>query len=342
MPRKQRTIIDEVLDDKDKANSSNDDIVDITPVLYKVYKINGVSRSFCCQSVESLDELAIQNQYPNGGKFEIHVFNSAGETIDKQAIDIEPKPQNMMTAIPNGNGHVSGQSDIQVRMLLDELQFSRQMILQMLANKGGGSEQTSVTELITGMQGLHALTSQKDPVELLVKGMELGKSNSGSFDWKESLINTVREVAVPALSAIGSMRASPAQTFQANGPMPQVQLPPADVIKSGLIWLKSKILKGLDPGLAVDMLIMNADDPKYQPILTLAIRGSIENFVELDSEIENEPFKTWFTNAIQLLKDWYAEQNNDGGNMERGNGNGPDVAIDAKSGTRKLKVAKAV
>lgn len=341
MPRKKRTTIDEILPD-DTPNANGDpDISDIVVVLTKVYKLNGPTRSYCFQSVEPVDELVIQSQYANGGKFEVLELNNVGETVNKTIIDIEPKP---ILASPLGNGQGPGQSDFQVRMLLDELQFSRQMILTMLQNKGNGHEATPVAELISGMQGLHALSSQKDPVELLVKGMELAnKVNGGTPDWKSQLLETVKEVAGPALTAFSSMRASTANLGQppmvANGP---AQLPPADVIKSGLQWLKSKILKGLDPGLAVDMLLMNADDEKYQPILTTAIRGSIDDFIAIDPELGNEPFRAWFTNAIQLLKDWYAEQNNDGADLERGNGNSPDTSNDAENRTRKPKIAKVV
>jgi hypothetical protein len=268
-------------------------------------------------------------------------LNNLNEPINKTIIDIEPKPV-LIGATPNGNGQMQGQGDVQVRMLLDELQFSRQMILTMLQNKGNGHESTPVAELIAGMQGLHALSSQKDPVELILKGMELGNKNGSSPDWKSELLNTVKEVAVPALNAISKMRPNPVSSGQVNVPSSVAELPPADQMKQALTWLKSKILKGFDPGLAVDWITQNADEPQYMPILTMAVRGSIDNFIELDAELGNEPFRSWFVKAIQMLKDWYAEQSNDSTDMDGGTGNHSDASNDAGSRARKPKIVKAV
>lgn len=341
MPRKKRTIIDENIPDDSPSTGNDADLSDIIIVLSKVYKLNGPTRSFCFQTTESVDEMMIQAQYPNGGKYEVLSLNAMNETVNREIMDIEPKP---MGAIPLGNGPSLSGSDIQVRMLLDELQFSRAMVLKMLENRSNGHETTPVAELIAGMQGLHALSSQKDPIELIMKGMDLANKTTGaSSDWKSELIHTVKEAAIPVVTAISNMR-QPVMVnpHSGNGASSNPSLPPAETIRMGVTWLKSKILKGLDPGLAVDMLLMNAEDEKYQPILTMAIRGSIDNFIELDAELANEPFRAWFTNAIQMLKDWYAEQNANDTDMDGRTGNIADVTINEKSGTRKPKIVKAV
>ena len=336
MPRKKRTIIDESLPDKDETLP--DDIVDMMVTNTKVYKLNNGGRSFCFQWQEPVDEVLIQERYPMGGKFVALEMNGLGQTVNTVNIDIEPKP--MLT--PNGNGS-NGHSalDIQIQMLRDDLLWSRQMLMQLLGNKSNGSEPTSIVDLVQALSGLHSLApGGKDPVELLIKGMELGQKSQGGMDWKESLISTVKETALPAIQALSQMRQPQIPVQEA--PM-QITATPQALLQKGIVWLKSQILSGLDSGLAVEWLLRNANDPTYQPFIENAIRGDINNFIAVDSEIGNEPYRAWFTQAIQILKDEYAaQQNPDTSDVDGGIGNTANHADHEESSSRKSKIKKVV
>lgn len=339
MPRKKRTIIDESLPD-DKPETLENDIQDFVVVATKVYKINGTTRSFCFQSNEPVDEVVIQTQRPDGGKFVALEYNSMSQLLNTVHFDIEPK----VTLIPptNGNGHSA--TDIQIQMLRDDLLWSRQMLMQLLANKSNGGEQTPLVDLVTALTGLHAMApGGKDPIDLLIKGMELGrKSNGGETDWKETLVSTVKEAALPAIQAFSQMRQQPVVIQNSEQPMLTPATPQA-LMQKGIVWLKSQILSGLDPELAIEWLLRNATDPTYQPFIENAIRGDINNFIAVDPEIGNEPYKSWFNHAIQLLKDEYARQQNpDSADMDGGIGDSTDNADHAESRVRKPKIQKAV
>ena len=331
--RKKRTIIDEEIPAENV--SVNDDLADFVIVNTKVYKVNAGEKSFCFQAQEPVDEVYIQQQYPTGGKFVVVELNAMNQQVRVQHINIEPRP---LPATTNGGG------DIQTRLLLDELSYSRAMMLKMIEgmfnSRQQHAEQTPIGELITAVTGLHNMTAPKiDAAELILKGMDLGiKANGGNAagDWKAELVTAAKEV-LPA--AIGAMQVRQPTTQQQQISM--VQTTPAALVKQGIEWLKPRIISGMGPDLAVGWVIQNNADPLCQQLIAQAIQGDINSFIQFDAEISNEPYKTWFTNAILQLKEWYAEQqgatenDNDGGI-----GDGPDTPSDAVVSIGKSKVTK--
>lgn len=335
MPRKKKTIIEENLpDETPQGAGAGDDITDFLVVLTKVYKLNGATRSFCFVATEPVDEVLIQNQYPAGGKFIAVEYNAMNEVVRTTPIDIEPKPLTNVPATINGNGELA--------MLREELSFQRNMVTQMInglfqSKINGNGDQLSMLEMVQVMQGLKDLGGKggSSPVDLLIKGMELGAKTNGGGDWKTDLIATAKEVLPPIANSIAQARQP-----QGTTRMIQTTTTPADVLKQGIAWIKTKILTGMQPDLAVGMLVQFANDPQYQPILATAIQGDINTFISIDPEIANEPYRSWFTVAIEELKGWYAEQSTTENDNERGNGDSADVAGNANTGTRKPKIEK--
>lgn len=303
--RKRRTIIEETLPPTQDTDTNGVDVADVIVVMSKVYKVNGTSKSFCTQSNDPIDEIFLQNNYPAGGKYIVYEYNTLNELVNTAHYDIEPK-----AIASNGNGSSTGAmsaNDMQIRMLFDELTFTRQLLMSQLQNnnRGGG-----IGELVQALSGLHQITggaAGKDPVELLIKGMELGQNGGKvSQDWKSELISGIKEVAPAALQVLAASNRQPI----APGEQPPM-LPPAspqELVKSQLQWIKSQVIAGMNTDLAVGWLTQNARNPEYQHLLSLAIQGTIDNFIAIDPELANEPYRTWFTNAIVMLKEWYAEQ----------------------------------
>src|SRR5215831_7809915 len=338
MPRKKRTIIEENLPDE-TTKTESEDISDLLIVLTKVYRLNGATKSFCFQSNEPVDEVLIQTRYPNGGKFLVQEYNGMNEMVNHTTVDIEPAPP-MTTPLQTPTTGLSA-VDIQNRMLLDELQWTRQMLLQLISNNNHGNGSTPVGELVAAMQGIHSIAG-KDPIDLLIKGMELGsKSGGAAQDWKSELIHTAKEIVPSALQAISSLTPNHnSQQLQPNGQPMLSTLTPEGQLKFGLQWIRSRIMGGMTPDLAVNWLIQNANDPQYEPILSTAIQGNIDNFIALDPLIANEPYRTWFTTAIQMLKEWYAEQSAVIPDNDGGDGDSTDVADDADSSVGKPAIKK--
>ena len=323
MPRKKRTIVEETIPD---AVEEQDDITSIVCVLTKVYKLNGGGKSFCFQTTEPVDEVTIQAQYPTGGKFVALGYNTLNQIIHTEHIDIEPKP---ITAIATNGG------DTRSQMLMEELAFSRQMMMQMiqgLFQSKGQQAATPLGELAQAMQVVNDMSAKSNPSDLILKGMELGmKANGGAPDWKAQLVETAKEI-VPVVFAAR-------QPQQVQHTM--IQTAPSALIKQGIDWLKPKILSGMTVDLAVGWVIQNANDPLNQQLITNAIKGDINTFIEFDAEIANEPYRTWFTNAIQLLKDeWNAAQSANQNDNDGGDRDDSDTTVDENISAGKSKIVK--
>jgi hypothetical protein len=327
MPRKKKTIVEETI--PDDVPDTIDDFADGICVVSKVYKINAGGKSFCFQTSEPVDEVSIQAQYPTGGKFALLEYNSLAQVIRTQHIDIEPKPLS-----PTSNGN----DDIRTRMLMDELNFTRNMMLKMIESISSNKQQSSTPlgELAQAMQVVHQLSPVGNPVDLIVKGMELGiKSNGGgSSDWKAELVSAAKEV-VPAIVNANANRQIP------QGQQTMISTTPAAMMKQGIDWLKPQILAGMSTDLAIGWVIQNAKDPLCNQLIAHAIKGDVNTFIQIDAELANEPYRTWFETAIQLLKDEYAAaQSANQNDNDRGNRDDSDNADDEISSAGKSKITK--
>jgi hypothetical protein len=332
MPRKKRTIVEETL--PDNPSEDTEDITSIVCVLTKVYKLNSGGKSFCFQTTEPADEVTIQAQYPTGGKFLVLEYNTMNQVIGTTHIDIEPKP---LAVSSNGNGN----EDIRTRMLMEELAFTRNMMLQMINGVFSGKSQATATplgEIAQVMQVMNEMSPKNNPVDLIIKGMELGvKSNGGAADWKAELVSAAKDVLPAVVQTIGARQ-------QIQGQQPMISTAPAAMIKQGIDWLKPQILTNMSVDLAVGWVIQNAKDPLCQQLIGHAIKGDVNTFIQIDSELANEPYLTWFTTAIQLLKDEYAaaqQQGTDTDDNERGTGDRSDVTTHETINVGKSHIVKA-
>ena len=332
MPRKKKTIVEETLPDNPPAGDEG--FVDQICVVSKVYKINSGGRAFCYQSQEPVDEVSIQAQYPSGGKFVVIEYNGLNDVLRTTHIEIEPKP----LAITNGNNG----DDFRTRMLMDELNFTRNMMLKMIENMSngkGGQSATPFGELVEGMRLMHEMSPATSPADLILKGLELGMKaggNGGAGDWKAELISAAKDTLPAVVQAVSANR----QQLQ-QGQTTMIAPTPAAMIKQGIDWLKPQILGGMSTDLAVGWVIQNSREPMCNQLIAMAIQGDVNTFIQHDAELAKEPYRTWFETAIQLLKDEYAQQQ--GGNpddSERGIGDNPDAANDANIGAGKSTVLK--
>lgn len=347
--RKRKVIVEENLPDDTGAGGENGvDVADVICVMSKVYRLNGGSKSFVTQTDIPVDEIFLQNNYPQGGKYIVYEFNTLGAQINTVNYEIEPKA---LTTSNGNNGHVGMGTvqEMQVRMLFDELSHSRQMVLQLIGQLAGSNRGGSVNELVTALASLHQIsggTQGKDPVELLIKGMELG-ANGGkvSGDWKSELLSTIKDVAPSALNAIAASRQPVAALNPAPGVNQSMTEQPTEemLVRSYIQQIKTYAVGGLNVDLAVEWITNNARDPQYQPLLRLAIHGTVDNFIALDADIANEPYRAWFTSAITKIKEWYAEQqvpNDD--DMDGGVGDDTNNKHDETVSVRRSNVTKIV
>lgn len=329
MPRKKRTIVEETIPD---AQESPDNLFAANIITFsKVYKLNSGGKAFCFQSNEPVDEVSIQEMYPTGGKFVVHEFNDTGEQMGTRHIDIEPRP---ITAASNNHNNTD---DIRTRMLLEELSFTRSMMLKMIEGMMTGKSQTPIGELAAAMESLNNISSKSNPIDLLVKGMEIGtKAGGGASDWKAELVSAAKDVIPAVVTTMGAAR-------QTQGQPTMIAATPASMMKQGIDWLKPQILAGMSADLAIGWVIQNAKDPLCNQLIAHALKGDVNTFIAIDAELANEPYRTWFESAISLLKEEYAaaqQQTTDDDDSNGRTGNSANITGNANVSTDKPKVVK--
>lgn len=350
MPRKKKTIVEETIPDNVLTTDDGENIMfDDTPIdevfdsfgeepfLMKVYKITPTGSSFVFSSTEkpnsSTFESSIQERCPSGGKFVVRFYKNNRIIEPSRHIEIEPRP---IATNPNTSNMESIYA-MQVKMLSDQLMTMQNMVMAFIGRPTPVTQQTPMSELVAAMTAMHGIQPTKsDPVDLILKGMEIGsKTNGASPDWKSELIHTAKDVLAPVAEIVAQYKMQPSVVSNPSNNVPQIEERTANgmkiptlLIKSGLASLKPKILSGmLEPGLAVDWILANATDAMYQPFLAVALQGDINTFIQIDPELANEPYRTWVETTINMLKGAYAANNNQTHNDGR-DGDNTDVTTD--------------
>ena len=331
--RKKKTIIEENIPD---ANGSNSAIPGVDPesmenvtwdseedelltkiksqfagnaaIKIKVYKmISGKSNPvFVFASEENVDEEQLQESY-GGGKYALRFFVD-GILKHTHYVEVADKPVKL-----NGNGNGNGAGDahvMQVNMLSQQLQWSQQLLLTLLAKPGPIQQPpTPMSELaqgwamINGGGGSSKGLSAESMITLFTKGLEIGAGKSGDMDWKTAAIQTLKEVVPAITSVVAQVKGVPVVPASVIANQAPVAVVPDQMLKDGLGFLKPKIIGGMPVGLALDWVISNAAD--YQQFIAIAMSKSFEDIVKIDPDLANEPFNTWVRQFLDGLKEHF-------------------------------------
>lgn len=342
MARKKRTIIDEdlpqvpvdpnapfsfdgqpTLDELDLPDADTDALQAMSAKVktlgisgeaqLNVYQIvrGGISEfRFTVDDVDSFNEAYLQDVC-GPGKYAIRLVSNK-RIVQTQYVSIGPKPVMPGTNPPATSNPTYDAATIQAQMYKDQLAFTQNLVLALITKANNPAPLTPLNELVAGMAAMHQLNGaagSKDPLDLLIKGLEIGKSFNGTTapDWKTELMSTVKEVGGPIAREIarhqlnGGKPALPEHTEEGEQPMVSETM-----LKQGLKWMKGKILSGLQVEQAVDWILNNSTDPMYTPFIALAVKGTFEDVVKLDPEIASEPYNSWVRKALTDIKEAYA------------------------------------
>jgi hypothetical protein len=336
MARKKRTIIDEDIPEGTIVNNDTGDKLEdlLLPDMEDVtlqglmtrlkgfsdYQINiynvtarGSEFRFTVDDPDILTEAYIQDVC-GAGKYAVRVLKN-NIPLKSYYITIGSKPA-LPGSIPAQSNPQVDINGMQAQMYRDQAAFMQQMVLALI-NKETPRSDTSLSDILTGVQTLHGIGGGKDPMDLFIKALEIGKSmsgNNGPTDWKTELISTAKDILAPVAGEIAraALKNPPATDPKAlpsaGGFVEEVHnMVPDVVLKQGIKFLKGKIMSGMDVGLATDWILANVDDPTFKPFIELAIRGEFQDFVKLDNELANEPYNSWIREAIKNIKEAYVE-----------------------------------
>lgn len=293
----------------------------------KILKWGPKGKSYCF-SLDGgpVDEDFIQQQF-GGGRYHGQIFKNGIYTGNSFELNIADRIAN-----PSMSG---GMADIQTRMMQQQIDFLKDMVL-----RNGQQQQTPVGELADALTKVTALTGNggggmgEKAVELILKGIELGKAIGGGKD--ESWTDVIRE-AIPVVGEMMQQRKQNpgGQPQQADQTQQVNSLPaaaPDAVIRQGIAYLKGKAITGRDPGLYVDWMIDNAEEPQYQPILHFILTSEFSALEQIDPEISKQPYADFFRTMYDGLRSAYSQQ--DQMDMDTGGsgGDGGNAKDDGKAG----------
>lgn len=307
-----------VSDTVDNGGADNEGITDYLqqftdrPFTVKVYKITPTGALYCFKGSTEVDEEMIQQAF-GGGSYELRVFVD-GVKSDTIPVNIAERKYDV-PVMPNGNGGTSADS-IHMRLLQEQVAFFKTQA--MMGNQRG----TGISEIVEAVKAVNGISGNgKDPMEYFFKAFELAKDlNNGGHggDWKTALIDSAKDIAKAV--APGLLARTQVQNGGGGTPM---QVPPDEMIRQGIAYLKQQAVRGLNPQLVIEWIMSNSNDPQYEPFLKQVLSTEFEQFSEIDPELKNEPYATWFRTVHQGIKDIYNENfdNDDSAGTTRDVGN---------------------
>lgn len=220
-------------------------------------------------------------------------------------------------------------------------------------------EKAPLSEMLDSMLKLDALRGggQKTelPIDALMKAVEIGKSlnPSAADDWNSLLISTLKDNGPMLLGMLSQILkrepAPPAQqpTVPATVPMQQPEerisesMPPNQqevmILKTAIGFLKKKALNRSDPGLYVDLIVDNREDPLYARLIRQIVEQDFSSFVAIDADIEREPYAGFFRFIYDRIRSVFVPADTVVTNIERTDGNKTDTPPNGTGGKKRGK-----
>jgi hypothetical protein len=318
--RKRRTIVEETLpsnsdtvDEPDELDINLESIEDTetlqevlkefgdSTVLFKVFQQTPTGQAFCFPCHPPIDEEFIQREW-GGGDFTIRIYID-GKFRKSIPLKIAPRPRSdSLPQNPNAFGGVSSADR-------KHSEFLEQMLFRMLENRQTTPTGPSLTDLTTALSNLDGLRGkQENQMDLIMKGIELAQSFNGEpKDWKAEALGMVKG-AIPDLMSLLGRGAKPPIPIQGAEGVPMVAEPSEQILRSGIQYLKQLAISQVDPVSIIELVIANASNPQYKPIIDAVLTKEFEYFVGLDPAINSESFKPWFQSVFNGLRSAFSPE----------------------------------
>jgi hypothetical protein len=304
-------------------------------IVFKVYRVTPTGQSFCYETTE-FSEQFLQTER-GAGRYAVRIFINGRY---KKTIHTEvDAPASGPASGQNQNG--TGNA------------FLEKMVLALIAkDHAPAPAPPSLAELTTAMVNLEQLRGKPDPMnlELMAKMFALFKDMSGdggALDWKSELLKMGRD-AIPAITSVvqsrvnGNGNGQPHTPTSIDGEQPvPVQIDPATMtdeqkkglLKQAITFLKPQCIQGLPPESVLDFIVANSGNPQYQVMITAVLGYSFEQILEIDHELQSEPFHVFFRTIYDGLRSEFGGDDPVGDDPGRDLGDSNHPGNDGKSST---------
>jgi hypothetical protein len=264
-----------------------------------------------------------------------------GEFRSAFSVQVAPQVGTPGTERPSASG---GMADV-----VRELQAQNRRLEDMLFR--GGQDKPQMLELVEGLSRLDALRGGSGGggnLETITKCIEIGMKmngggSSGDGGW-EGMLREVLKDNAPAL--IGLFQAiskrisepsapgvAPQQPATVTGEPHMEAMQPAQaemaILQQAIAYLKKKAMSQSDPGLYIDLIIDNREDPLYARLISQIVENDFPAFAKLDPEIGNAPYRDFFSTIHNGIRSVFrptsavaTDTGGKGGNKADASGNG--------------------
>ena len=272
----------------------------------KLYRQTPRGRPFCYSGTpeeiteESIREFHAKQPYANEEGTYILAVEVNGEPRSSFPIMIAPQ-----VGTPGATPEPSGGMAEIVRLL----QAQNDRLEARLAQQ----DRAPMSEMFDCMLKLDQLRGggkSELPIDAIMKAVEIGKSlnPSAADDWNSLLISTLKDNGPMLMGLLTNLlKPGPTKTIPAALPeqpiQPQEEQPMPEqteeermqiVYKATIDFLKKKAEKASDPGLYVDMIVDNREEPIYARLIHRIVNEDFSAFIALDPDLGREPYNGFF------------------------------------------------
>lgn len=310
-------------------------------VIVKVQRETPTGREYCFRGTPSeIDDETIRLYHAKQpyahevGKYSLQVFVH-GEPRNAFPVHIAPQ-----IATPGTEKESGGFT--QRDFMLDFFQKQNERLERQLERlQERPQNQEPIGALADAMLKLRTLQGEQGPsvsLDTIMKAVELGRTlnPNGETDWKPLLLEVVKD-AMPTLQGLLGALA----TRNGGGGNPE-QIAGGDVNEEAALrgvfqFLKKKCLAGSDPGLYIDVVVDNRDDPTYQKLIAAVRSRDFSAFTAIDAEVGKEPFLSFFRFIYDGLRRAFSGQNQVGADTGGESGNSGNAGEDEDPGPVSVK-----
>ena len=288
-------------------------------VLYLYRMQAGKSASYIAQMPGSEFTLDMLRDKYKGGRFKI-IIKQGPKAVRSKIITVEPPPENTQLAQLQGADNTQA---LIFQMMQDNQRRSDNLLQTLIAKERPQTQSLFTPEMLTAfaavlphIKSLFGKAASGNEVELLLKGLELGKSLQG--ETSEKSLTDVMFKGVDALAGMlgqGKLP-SPPQTPKENKEGEQKQLDGQtaeqqimfNVMKQRLDPLVEAAKNNEDPWPYVG-IIFNKVPIDYIKGWVIDEQHPVEKLSQVHPEIAN--YKEWFTKLVENIRVAYKEEMED-------------------------------
>jgi len=255
------------------------------------------------------------------GSYLVKFLDEKGVYVTGRRVEIgETNPSKPATVSPAGSLPPAGNPyELQLQMLREDNARQHEMVMALI-NKNATQSTPGILDLVKAVASIkeimpdaaNPMRDMQSMIQTLMKGIELGQSQSSDPDSKLAWVKVVEHVIEKIPEVAEKLSKGKVGGVQ--------QMDPQVMLKQGLNYLKGRARLGKDPELFVDFVVENIDDVQNQLLVRL-VAAPFEEIVKLDPEIGQSPLREWFMKLYEGLRDELRITSDSGG--PAGNGDYP-------------------